>query len=154
MNYKLLFAAILPVALFSSCAVNQGNTSIQDFGRFAELERGKSTKRDVYKGFGQPHDVSYASQNSQWTFYNTQSTTSAASFIPFVGLVAGGLNNQITTADFFFNKKDVLQRYSTSQRTKFVNSFVGVAQGVGSLASNKQSNRVKAEMDKLKRKRG
>ena len=148
MKSMLLLAAILPVALLSSCAVNQGNTSIQDFGRFAELERGKSTKRDVYKGFGQPHDVNYASQDSQWTFYNTQSTMSAASFIPFVGLVAGGLNNQITTADFFFSKKGVLQRYSTSQRTKFVNSFVGVAQGVGSLTSNKQSNRVKTEMEK------
>jgi hypothetical protein len=73
---------------------------------------------------------------------------SAASFIPFVGLVAGGLNNQITTADFFFSKKDVLQRYSTSQRAKFVNSFVGVVQSVGSFTSSKQSNRVKTEMEK------
>jgi hypothetical protein len=148
MPLKSILFALLAASTLSSCAVNQGNSAIKDFGRFSDLQKGKSTKKDVYQGFGQPHDVRYEGPSSQWTYYSIQSTMSPAAFIPFVGLVAGGLNNDITTADFFFDSKDTLLRYSTGQRAKFVNSFVGVAQGAASFSSAKQSDRVQAEMTK------
>ena len=147
-SLQLLFVAVLASATLTSCTTNQGNMAIKDFGRFADLEKGKSKKSEVYTGFGQPHDAVYQGADSQWTYYNLQSSMSAASFIPFIGLVAGGLNNQVNQADFFFDSKDTLLRYSTSQRSKFTNSFVGVVQGAASHLSNTQADRVQAEMSK------
>ena len=152
MNYtstlRYLFIAVLSAAILNSCTVNQGNMAIKDFGRYTDLEKGKSKKSDVYTSFSQPHDVKYQGADSQWIYYNLQSTMSAASFLPFIGLIAGGMNNQVSQADFFFDSKDVLVRYSTSQRSKFTNSFVGVVQGTASHLSNTQAERVKAEMSK------
>ena len=151
MNKNLWLIRIFPlIAALSlcSCAVNQGNANIKDFGRYGSLEKGKSDKRAVYQGFGQPHDVWYTSGDSQWTYYNAQGSMNGASFIPFVGIVAGGMNTNTTTADFFFDKKDRLINYSTAEKTKFVNSFVGVARGISSLSNNKPSGRVKEEMEK------
>lgn len=145
-----LCTTALFAASISSCTVNQGNMAIKDFGRFSDLQKGKSTKKEVYTNFGQPHDVLYQKADCQWTYYNLQSTMSAATFIPFVGLIAGGTNNQVSQADFFFDAKDVLLRYSTSQRAKFTNAFVGVVQGTASHLSNTQADRVKDEMAKYK----
>lgn len=150
MKYILRYFCIIIVAAasLSSCTINQGNMAIKDFGRYSDLEKGKSKKSEVYTGFGQPHDVLYQGQDSQWTYYNLQSTMSAATFLPFIGLIAGGMNNQVSQADFFFDSKDTLLRYSTSQRSKFTNSFVGVVQGTASHLSNTQAERVQKEMAK------
>ena len=149
-TYKRLcitLAGIITIAcLLSSCSVNQGNTAIKDFGKYANLEKNKTTKTQVYKSFGQPHNVEYVSSSSQWTYYNTQSSMSGATFIPFVGLIAGGTNNQIFAADFFFNAKGILENYSTNEKRNFTNSFVGTARGIGSHLKNTQAERVEAEM--------
>jgi hypothetical protein len=148
LSYSLL--GIIAIACFTpSCAINQGNTSIKDFGKYSDLQKGVSTKATVYKNFCQPHNVEYINQSSQWSYYNTQSNISGATFIPFVGLVAGGTNNQIFAADFFFSPRGILQNYSTNEKKSFTNSFVGTVRGIGSHMKNTQANRVKAEMDKL-----
>lgn len=134
---------------FSSCTVNQGNAAIKDFGRYTNLQKNKSTKRDVHNNFGQPHDVNYAAQASRWTYYNLQMTMSGATFIPIVGLIAGGTNDRISTAEFFFNEKATLLNYSTTEKTKFTNSFIGAGQGLASHLTNNQADRVQAEMTKL-----
>ena len=145
----LLLLSCASIVTLCSCSVNQGNNSIKDFGRYSELQKGKSTKKEVHNVFGQPHDVNHVSQSSRWTYYNLQSSMSGASFIPFVGLVAGGMNDQITTAEFFFSANGNLQSYSTNEKTKFTNSFIGVGQGIASHMSNNQADRVKAEMSQL-----
>lgn len=146
--FRYFLIALLSAATLNSCTINQGNMAIKDFGRYTDLEKGKSKKSDVYTSFSQPHDVKYQGADSQWVYYNLQSTMSAATFIPFIGLIAGGMNNQVSQADFFFDSRDVLLRYSTSQRSKFTNSFVGVVQGTASHMSNTQAERVQKEMSK------
>jgi outer membrane protein assembly factor BamE (lipoprotein component of BamABCDE complex) len=146
---NLIALSIIPLLTLSSCSVNQGNNSIKDFGRYSSLQKGNSTKKEIYNTFGQPHDVNAVSSSSRWTYYNLQSSMSGASFIPFIGLIAGGTNDQITTAEFFFTSQGKLQNYSTSEKTKFTNSFVGSVQGIASHLSDNQSNRVQTEMERL-----
>jgi hypothetical protein len=146
---NLVILSIISLLTLSSCSVNQGNNAIKDFGRYSSLQKGSSVKKEIYNTFGQPHDVNYVSSSSRWTYYNLQSTMSGATFIPFIGLIAGGTNDQITTAEFFFTSQGKLQNYSTSEKTKFTNSFVGSAQGIASHMSNNQANRVQTEMERL-----
>lgn len=143
-------SAVVAFLLFlPSCVVNQGNTAIKDFGKYANLEKRKSTKQDIYKSFGQPHNVKYTGPTSQWGYFNLQSTDTGAGWIPFVGLVVGGTNDKIFGADFFFDQKGILESYSTNEKTSYTNQWVGIARGTASHLKNTQANRVEAEMKKL-----
>ena len=144
-----IFFTVCFCSLFSSCSSNYGNAAIKDFGRYANLEKNKTDKMKVYKSFGQPHNVTYSNKNSQWSYYNTQASISGASFVPFVGLVAGGTNNKIFSADFFFNSKNILENYSTNEKGSYTNSWVGIGRGAASHLNNTQAERVELEMKNL-----
>ncbi|MDA7862421.1 hypothetical protein N9A63_02290 [Akkermansiaceae bacterium] len=137
------------ITLLPSCSSNQGNTAIKDFGRYSNLEKNKTTKIEVYKSFGQPHNVIYSNKNSQWAYYNAQANINGATFVPFIGLVAGGTNNKIFSADFFFNSKNVLENYSTNEKGSYTNSWVGLARGTAAHLKNTQAQRVEQEMQGL-----
>lgn len=143
------FLAACFCSLLSSCSSNHGNAAIKDFGRYANLEKNKSNKMDVYKSFGQPHNVAHSNRISQWSYFNTQASVSGATFVPFVGLVAGGSNNKIFSADFFFNSKNILENYSTNEKGSYTNTWVGIGRGAASHLSDTQAQRVEREMQEL-----
>jgi len=140
------------LTFLSGCASNIGNRNITDVGRFLNLEKNKSSKADVYKEFGQPHDVEYTpgDSGSFWTYYFTKTTMNGATFVPFVGLVAGGLNTDTTVTDFFFDQKGAYVKVGSSNKAKYVNSWVGLAKSAHELSTDKKAERVKVEMEKLK----
>jgi hypothetical protein len=132
------------------CATNVGNRNISDFGRYMNLEKNVSTKKDVFKEFGQPHDVNYIpNDESIWTYYYSKMTMSGATFVPFIGLVAGGSNTDTTISDFYFNVDGKYSKLSSSNSAKYVNQWVGIAKGVKELATDKKHVRVEKEMQKL-----
>ena len=132
------------------CATNIGNKNISDFGRYMNLEKNVSTKQDVFKEFGQPHDVNYiANEESIWTYYYTKMQMSGATLIPFIGLVAGGSNSDTTISDFYFDSNNKYSKISSSNSAKYVNQWVGIAKGVKELATDTKHERVEEEMKKL-----
>ena len=150
LRHALLISSVLFSVLFSSCATNVGNPNVNDFGKLMEVEKKVSTKNDIYDSFGQPHDVNYiANDDSMWTYYHTKMTMSGATFVPFIGLVAGGNNADTSVMDFYFDKNDVYQKLSRSNSTKYINQWVGLAKGVKELATDEKHVRVAAEMEKL-----
>jgi hypothetical protein len=147
-SFILIF--ILSAISFSSCATNVGNPNVNDFGKLLEMEKSVSTKSDVYDSFGQPHDVDYIANNeSMWTYFHSKMTMSGATFVPFIGLVAGGSNADTSIMDFYFDNSGVYQKISRSNSTKYVNQWVGIAKGVNELATDKKHERVAEEMKKL-----
>lgn len=144
-----LFVSIISV-LFTGCATNIGNRNTTDIGRFMNLERNSSTKNDVYAEFGQPHDVKWIANNeSFWTYYYTKMQMSGATFVPFIGLVAGGQNTDTTVTDFYFDSNNVYTKTSSQNFTKYVNQWVGLTKAVHELATDTKDERVAAEMDEL-----
>jgi hypothetical protein len=148
-KFAIGFLALASLLLLSSCAINQGNAKITDSGSYSATVRGKSTKKDVHRAFGQPHDVKYNGSACEWTYYHLNSVTHPASLVPVLGLVVGGANDTITTAKFTFNGSGTLTDHSDSQEKKFTNDWTAIAQGSASHLSNVQADRVKAEMGKL-----
>jgi hypothetical protein len=145
----LLLVSIIPV-LLTGCATNIGNRNTTDIGRFMNLEKNTSTKNDVYTEFGQPHDVNYIANNeSFWTYYYTKMEMSGATFVPFIGLVAGGSNTDTTVTDFYFDRDAVFTKISSQNFTKYVNQWVGITKGVHELVTDEKHERVEAEMKRL-----
>lgn len=138
--------AVLTLAL-GGCATNVGTQTINDFSKFSDVQQGQTTKPQLFEVFGQPHRVTYIAETgeSSWRYYQVTSRMNPSTFIPFVGMVTGGNDLDITRADFYFDPAGVLLRSQREQRSKYVNQWLGMADAMttdGSVA------KVEAEMDK------
>lgn len=146
---KFIIAAAIAAAAIttSACATNVGTQSVNDFGRYQQLQNGQTTKVQVHEIFGQPHTVNYvaATGESIWQYYQVTSRMNPTTFIPFVGLATGGNDLDITRADFFFDANDRLLRTQREQRSKYVNQWVGLGDA---LTRSGQVPAVEAEMQK------
>ena len=152
-NGKVFILVFLMLASMGCVRIDLDNKRASDPQRQSYLKKGISKKKDVYIAFGQPHDVIYGqagSQNSRWEYYKVKSTVSGKSFIPFAGLVVGGTNSKSTTAIIYFNTIDVLGEIEINERTKFINSWSSIAQGVQSDEIDPQATRVEQEMNKYR----
>jgi outer membrane protein assembly factor BamE (lipoprotein component of BamABCDE complex) len=137
---------VLSIIALPACATNYGSQQVQNFGAYSELEKGETSKLEVYDKFGQPHDVDYfPTGESVWTYFSVRMKASAATFIPFIGIVAGGADTDTTTASFFFDREDVFAKVETSTKSKYINQWVGMASAA---SENDEMDRVSAEMEK------
>ncbi|MDP3460039.1 MAG: hypothetical protein Q8S09_12275, partial [Hyphomonas sp.] len=138
--------AAIGLAFISACASNYGSKEIQNFGAYSNLEKGATTKAQVHSDFGQPHDVNYfETGESVWTYFSVKMNMNPATFIPFVGLVAGGMNTDTTIASFYFDSVEHFQKVETSEKAKYVNQWVGMS---AVAVKNDEMDRVAAEMEK------
>lgn len=146
---KFWFAAAIVAVAFttSACATNVGTQTVNDFGRYQQLQNGQTTKLQVHEIFGQPHTVNYVSTTGEsiWQYYQVTSRMNPTTFIPFVGLATGGNDLNITRADFFFDANNTLLRTQREQRSKYVNQWVGMADA---FTRTGQVAAVEAEMQK------
>lgn len=128
---RVIIAAAIALAGLNAaaCATNAGTQTVNDFGRYQQLQNGVTTKAQVHEIFGQPHTVTYIEQTGEslWRYYQVTSRMNPTTFIPFVGLATGGNDLDVTRADFFFDSNDVLLRSQREQRSKYVNQWVGLA---------------------------
>lgn len=147
----MLRTAIVAVALsfgLVGCATNVGTQSINDFGRYQQIQPGQTTKKQLHAVFGQPHVIQKIDPTSEsiWSYYQVVSRMNPTTFIPFVGLATGGNDLDITRADFYFDRNEVLLKSQREQRSKYVNQWIGMADA---MTRSGQVETVKAEMDRL-----
>ncbi len=115
------------------------------------MREGKSTKQDIYSTFGQPQDVDYAADNAQslWTYFKVQTSPNGWSYVPYVGLLAGGTNEEITKVFFFFDEKQRLIRTQTSKREDSENSWAGIARVASQGNRDDRAKHVEQEMARI-----
>src|SRR5947209_7846341 len=97
-RYQSVFLIVSALAL--SACVTYGNKGLDDPRKYLNLREGKSTKHDVYAVFGQPQDVDYSDDQarSMWTYFKVEAPPNAWSYVPYLGLIAGGTNEESTKA--------------------------------------------------------
>ena len=136
----------LGILLLTGCASNMGSNQIEDFGKYTSLEKNITSKQEVYSLFGQPHDVRYFnSGDNVWVYYHVKTTMSGATFIPIIGLLAGGNNADVRIANFYF-ADDIFSKLETSTKSQYVNQWVGMATIA---VKNDEMDNVDREMTKL-----
>lgn len=93
MKIRQLFALILTTTVLCSC-VTYGNKTLDDPRKYLNIREGDSTKQDVYRVFGQPQDVDYSEDRtrSMWTYFKVETSPNAWSYVPYIGIIAGGTN--------------------------------------------------------------
>tara|TARA_B110000003_G_scaffold268924_1_gene299177 strand:+ start:859 stop:1377 length:519 start_codon:yes stop_codon:yes gene_type:complete len=147
MQLGKIFGLFALVLFISSCATNFGSSQSQDFGRYLSVEEGVSSKVDIFDSFGQPGDVNYfENSESVWVYYAVSLTTSGATYIPVVGLFAGGSNSNTQISKFYFDSNNIVLKVETSSKTQYVNQWVGLGTA---LSANDYAQRIENEMAKL-----
>lgn len=123
------------VLLMSGC-VASGNPSVRDEAVTGQIQIGVTTKEEVRKLLGRPNSVGKGSGNlaattglpaaphapltlnsnyEVWGYSHVSIETNAATFIPVIGLFAGGATSSVSSVTIYFDDKGVVQFVQSSQ---------------------------------------
>ena len=113
MNLIRLTAKLLVVIFFLgiiiSCAT-VGNKEIMDQSKTSQIIKGQTTKKEVLSLIGEPSKVTFMENDCEvWDYVLSKSQTRAVTFVPVVGLFAGGMDMQTYTLTIKFDKNGVVQ---------------------------------------------
>jgi hypothetical protein len=130
-----------------------GDKSLEDFGNYVSLKEGQTTKGEVYERFGQPVDVTYQgvvpSSPSTWTYVKADMHVNGWSYVPYVGVLAGGASEENMTAWFSFDAKGKYAAVKTVKDTSYTNHWVGLTRDVYRRSKDPKAPRVQAEMERI-----
>lgn len=109
-------AVIAATAALAGCAASGVQVSQSAATQFKE---GVTTEAQIIEKLGNPTTTTIANGLKTITYTGAQYRTSAATFIPIVGLFAGGTDYSVTVAAYQINSQGVLNKvtYSTSGGT-------------------------------------
>jgi outer membrane protein assembly factor BamE (lipoprotein component of BamABCDE complex) len=117
MNVCRLLATVVAVAALSGCA-SAGNQVLKtaDAGSVSRaITDGESTKSSVQAAFGDPNDTSFTDGGNEiWKYTYAYATPTPASFVPIVGIFAGGADVDKKTLVILFDKAGVVTKHTMS----------------------------------------
>lgn len=108
---KVLLTALIIVALALAGCASSGNPKVADFNPATQIEYGKTTKAEIKAMLGEPNWKKYGANGKEiWVYSYGQAQMKPATFIPIVGLFAGGMDTQGRSLTFVFDEKGVIQK--------------------------------------------
>lgn len=127
MNNKrswLILAALMGMCLLSVACVSSGTKVTET--NLSKFQKGVTTQADVEKALGPPQNRTLLADGRRLIVYvGIHAQAKAASFIPVVGLIAGGATGQANAVAFTFDEGGVLQSYSSSESRSDVRTGLG-----------------------------
>lgn len=122
---KITFAALAVCISVAGCA--SSGVRVKD-EQLAEFVPGKTTKQDVIARLGVPTSSMRNSDGSSMIMYTySEARTRATTFIPIVGLFAGGVDTNATNVMLQFDPEGKLLSHSSSETA--LGTATGVAAG-------------------------
>lgn len=118
---------LLPIMLVAALAVGACGTTntggvlaTADEATIAKrIVNGKTTQREVREYLGGPDDVRFTDSGQEvWQYIHQSSSVNGATFIPVVGLFAGGSTTDQKMLTILFDKKGVVVRSTYAANTK------------------------------------
>ena len=114
-----VLASVSVLLLTLAGCVSQGDESIlheTNASVSQKIMEGKTTKEEVKAQFGPPGNTTFFPDGSEvWTYDLTKLHADAATFIPFVGLLAASQSGTKKQLVIYFDTKDVVKRYTMSE---------------------------------------
>lgn len=116
--------------LLAAC-VSTGNPSVVDQDRIAKIQLNVSTKEDVRRVLGQPNSMSKHSGSyspipglpssasltnvEAWNYTHISVDVDPATFIPIVGLFAGGASSNVNAFTVVFDDQGIVRHITSTQ---------------------------------------
>lgn len=128
---RILVCVWLGLVMLASGCVSSGNPSVMDQDRISKIKLNTSTKEDVRRILGQPNSMSRTSGSysaipdlppsttltnvEAWNYTHINVDVDAATFIPIVGLFAGGAISNINIFTVVFDDQGIVRHISSTQ---------------------------------------
>jgi len=110
---KTMFAVLVVFSALAGCASTGSQVKADQLTAF---ETGKTTEVDVIKVLGKPQTLMSSSDGSRvMTYAFAQYQVKGATFIPVVGLFAGGADIRTSSTVFTFDKAGKLVNHQTTE---------------------------------------
>jgi hypothetical protein len=107
---KLMIVAA--ISMLTACMSMGTKVETKDLTGFT---KGKTTYSEVVNRLGTPTQSTVNSDGTKTAIYfYTEAQAKAATFIPIVGMFAGGADSENTTVTLTFDQHSVLSNYSSS----------------------------------------
>jgi hypothetical protein len=91
-----LVAALLSLGVAACLGAEGGKKQITDPSKISQIQKGVSTKASIKAAFGDPPNIDFAENGDEvWSYFYTNVSIDPASYIPYVGAVAGGGSTQL-----------------------------------------------------------
>ena len=138
-RFELSLVAKLPSALLVAGlavtilgCVSSGNPNVRDETLTSQIQINVSSKEDVRRILGQPNSTSKQSGSlvmipglpaspgtvvESWNYTHIDVEVDGATFIPIVGLFAGGATSNVSSFTVIFDDKRVVRHISSTQST-------------------------------------
>jgi outer membrane protein assembly factor BamE (lipoprotein component of BamABCDE complex) len=113
---KMIVLLILGLTLLGCMSV--GNKQIMDASKTSQIQEGKTTRAEIITLLGEPNHTTSMPNGDEMVMYSyTQSTPRPTTFIPVIGLFAGGADMKGKTLMFTIDKNGILQKTNKGQMT-------------------------------------
>jgi len=104
----------------SGCATTSGNENLTD-AAVAQVKAGM-TQAQVRALVGEPNSVTTSGNGEEiWAYVRMETETNAATFIPVVGLFAGGASSRMSSLTVAFGADGMVKTTSRNHTTSQVN---------------------------------
>ncbi|WP_147198904.1 outer membrane protein assembly factor BamE [Pantoea sp. CCBC3-3-1] len=117
--------ALLTIIVLSGCASTAGNQSIKNETQqsiASKIFKGRTTKQDIQKQFGEPTRKTTVDTNEDMWFYSVMnSNMSATSYIPIVGIFTNGTDMKSKALTVTF-QGDKVENWSFSESNDSVHN--------------------------------
>ncbi len=132
-----MYWMLVGIMLLISGCVSSGNPSVRDEAATGQIKVGVTTKEDVLQLLGKPNSVgkwsgsltavtglpatspalplALNSNYEVWSYSHISIETDAVTFIPIVGLFAGGATSSVSSLTIYFDDKGVVQFVQSNQ---------------------------------------
>ena len=112
MKIILSILALFAAVSISGCA--SSGTKV-DQSALTDFKAGVTTKAEVVQRLGPPQSSSASSDGTQVvSYFFTETSVNGATFIPVVGLFAGGSKGTASITTFIFDKNGVMKSFSNT----------------------------------------
>jgi outer membrane protein assembly factor BamE (lipoprotein component of BamABCDE complex) len=116
MKRIIVLIVLLTLCLTLLGCMSIGNKEIMDTSKTSQIQEGKTTKAEIISLLGEPnHTTSMPNSEEMLMYTYTQSATRPTTFIPVIGLFAGGVDMKGKTLSFRFDKNGILQKTDKGQ---------------------------------------
>jgi len=114
---KSTVAAIITTITLSGCASYGVMVTDQ---QAAQFKRGETSETQIISALGKPTTVTTTNGLRTLTYTGVYAQARPASFIPFIGLLAGGTDSQVSQVVFKLDEHGKLSDVTSSQSTSGV----------------------------------
>ncbi|TIC85221.1 hypothetical protein [Crenobacter intestini] len=148
---KKSLVLVLVASLLSGC-MSIGANSIREQSNFVSMKSGQTNIQDIYRKFGQPHDVVKVSDKTGWRYIQAKTSPEPATFVLGVLIwplaLAVQTNYEITQTEFLFDASNVLVDVNTRRGEKTM-GIIGASKATSKEFREDPAKRVNDEMARI-----